>query len=159
MAEKNYIGKADILYIFQLMLTEYEKYVKKVDGKDLSTNDFTNDFKTKLEGIDLTKYSTTEEMYAAIATEIGKVVGIKFFKVDSKSELPTTGEIGIIYLVPKETVGADNIYTEYYWNDIDKKYEIMGETSVDLTNYLKITDVVELSKEEIKAAWDSVFTS
>lgn len=159
MAEKEYIGKADLLYIFQLMATEYAKYVKKVEGKDLSTNDFTNELKAKLEGIDLTKYSTTEEMNTAIATEIGKITGIKFVKLASKSELPEVGEVGTIYLVPKTTVGTDNIYSEYFWNDLDKKYELMGDTTVDLTNYLQKTDVVELSTAEVKATWDSVFTS
>lgn len=51
MSSIEYFGSSDLLYLLNLMKTEYDKYVKAVSGKDLSTNDFTDAFKTKLEGI------------------------------------------------------------------------------------------------------------
>ena len=51
MASKEYIGSADLLYAFQLLKTEFDKYVVAVTGKGLSTEDFTSALKTKLEGI------------------------------------------------------------------------------------------------------------
>ena len=52
MASKEYIGKSDALYIFQLIYAELQKYVVAVQGKGLSENDFTNALKAKLEGIE-----------------------------------------------------------------------------------------------------------
>ena len=51
MASKEYIGSADLLYVFQLLATEFAKYQVAVSGKGLSTEDFTTALKTKLEGI------------------------------------------------------------------------------------------------------------
>ena len=52
MATKEYIGKSDALYIFQLIYAELQKYVVAVQGKGLSTNDFTDALLTKLNGIE-----------------------------------------------------------------------------------------------------------
>lgn len=49
---KEYIGKADALYIFQLIYAELQKYVVAVQGKGLSEEDFTSALKAKLEGIE-----------------------------------------------------------------------------------------------------------
>lgn len=51
MALKEYIGIADLLYSFQLLKTELDKYVLAVQGKGLSEEDFTSALKAKLEGI------------------------------------------------------------------------------------------------------------
>jgi hypothetical protein len=141
--------------------------------------------KDKLDGIDLTKYATIADptftgipnaptasagtsttqiaTTAFVATEIvnalATITGISFSKVDSYSALPTKGEVGVIYLVPKTKTDTNNIYTEYYWDANTSAYEILGDTTIDLSNYVTKDDIGELSKEEVKAAWDSVFTS
>ena len=51
MAQKEYFGSTDLLLLCQLIYTEVNKYVEKVQGKGLSENDFTNALKAKLEGI------------------------------------------------------------------------------------------------------------
>lgn len=51
MALKEYIGSSDILLTFQLIKAEFDKYVKAVDGKGLSENDFTDALKAKLDAI------------------------------------------------------------------------------------------------------------
>ena len=48
--------------------TDLNKKVDKVDGKGLSTNDFTNEEKEKLDSIDLSKYSTIEYVDQQINT-------------------------------------------------------------------------------------------
>lgn len=160
MAEKiEYLGKTDLLYICQLISSELAKYVTAVSGKQLSTEDFTTALKTKLDGIDLTAYSTTTEMQAAISAAIASVTGIKFVKVNSYGDLPYTGETGTIYLVPKTPTSTNNVYVEYYWDSNTENYEKMGDTSIDLSNYLSVDDVSELTTAEVKAVWDSVFTS
>ena len=42
MASKEYIGKSDSLFIFQLIAGELQKYVVAVQGKGLSEEDFTS---------------------------------------------------------------------------------------------------------------------
>ena len=54
--------------------------------------------------------------------------GLSFEVVE---ELPQSGEEGIIYLVPNE----DETYTEYIWISDEERFEIIGTTDVDLTNY------------------------
>lgn len=56
--------------------------------------------------------------------------GIKYVVVQ---ELPTTGEEGIIYLVPKSTSKTNNIYDEYMY--ISNNWELIGDTEADLSNY------------------------
>lgn len=156
--EVEYFGKTDLLFLINLIHTEVNKYVKAVSGKQLTTEDFTTALKTKLEGIDLSIYSTTEEMMAAINAAIASVVGIKFKKVDSIEDLPAVGVAGTIYLVPNGGTGS-NINDEYFWDTEELRYEKFGTTEIDLTNYLQKTDVEELSTTEVEAAWNSVFTS
>ena len=62
--------------------------------------------------------------------------------------LPTTGEDFVMYLVP-ENGGTDNIYEEWLW--IDSSWEKIGDTAtvVDLTPYLKKTDMVAITNVEI----------
>ena len=50
------------------MKSDLNKKVDKVDGKGLSTNDFTNEEKEKLASIDLSKYATIEYVDEQINT-------------------------------------------------------------------------------------------
>lgn len=153
-----YFGKTDLLFLINLIHTEINKYVKAVSGKQLSTEDFTTALKTKLEGIDLSIYSTTAEMTAAINAAIASVVGIKFAKVASFADLPLVGAAGTIYLVPNGGTGS-NVNDEYFWDADTQTYEKFGTTEIDLTDYLKKTDVEELATTEVEAAWNSVFNA
>lgn len=53
-------------------------------------------------------------------------------------ELPETGLEQIIYLVPNGKTG-DNVKDEYIW--IDNKWEVIGSTSIDLTDYYTKNEV------------------
>lgn len=58
---------------FQTIFTdEVDKKVDKVEGKGLSTNDYTNEDKAKLDGIDLSKYVTNEKFDGPIREAIRK---------------------------------------------------------------------------------------
>lgn len=175
-----YFGESDALLIIQLIHSELAKYVKAIEGKGLSDENFTSELKNKLDDINLEDYATlvspafsgnpttptpdvgdnttkianTAFVTAAIANALAKITGIKFQKVDSFENLPATGEIGVIYLVPNSGT-APNVSDEYFWDG--EKYEIFGTTQVDLTGYLKESDLVEMSAEDVQAAWDSVF--
>lgn len=58
-----YFNDTDLLYLITLIHTEFTKYVKIVQGKQLSTEDFTTALKTTLEGIKRTNenYGLSQE--------------------------------------------------------------------------------------------------
>lgn len=151
-----------LLFLIQLIHTELDKYVTKVSGKGLSTEDFTSALKTKLEGINLSLYSTTEQMNTAIADAVKDITGIKFDGPytsldDLKSKVPT-GAVGTIYLVTNGGLEPDT-KDEYYWDSKSSKYEFLGTTKIDLSGYLQKSDLESITQAEVKTIWDSVFTS
>lgn len=73
--------------------------------------------------------------YAGKGGEINGV-GLEAKIVD---ELPETGDGKYIYLVPKSSLLSDNIYNEYLW--IDGKWELIGSTEIDLTDYALKTEL------------------
>ena len=137
-------------------------YVEKVQGKGLSTNDYTDSAKAKVDAIpnnpkytdtipDLTPYAKKEN----IPTKISQIENDKTFKTEAEiqsminnasklkkevvTSLPSSGKDDVIYLV-KDPKGKDNNnYLEYLW--LNGKYELIGSTQVDLTGYAKLSDI------------------
>lgn len=72
------------------------------------------------------KYTNKVVSEAQLAPTSFKVVDV----------LPATGEIGIIYLVPKANGKDRNIYTEYIWTN--DAFEAIGDTEIDLQDYATI---------------------
>ena len=73
------------------------------------------------------------------------IASIPQFKFSIVSNLPETGEKMTLYLVPK--TGADNdVHNEYVWIEEESKYEYIGTTAVDLTDYVKKTDYATSAK-------------
>lgn len=179
-----YLGENDLLYIANLIKTELTKYVLAIQGKGLSTNDFTDALKTKLEGINLSLYATlnsptftglpsaptasegssstqiatTAFVTTAVANAIAGIIGIQFdgpyASYEEMVEEVTTPRTGTIYLVSNSGT-SPNAQDEYFWNGT--AFELFGTTAVDLTNYLQVSDVIELTQTEVNNIWDSVF--
>ena len=91
-------------------------------------------------------YQTDTQVTTAINNAIASITSIEFVVVASYSDLPVTGVKGTFYLVP-HTPGTHDIYDEYIWTITDDTttpptygYELIGTTSVDLTNYMQISD-------------------
>lgn len=64
---------------------------------------------------------------------------------------PTTAKFNVIYLVKDETATGADVYYEYQrvGNEESSTFEMTGDTSTDLSDYAKITDVnTELDKKE-----------
>ena len=81
----------------------------------------------------------------AITTALEDITGIDFKII---TELPATGVKGTIYL--KAVTGGkrnDNKYEEYIW--IDDKYELLGTTEIDLSDYVKQEDFEAITTAEI----------
>ena len=104
------------------------------------TSDITNDsgFVTNIVN-DLVNYYLKSEVYTKeeVQSLIGRISSLELIKVDA---LPTENiKTSVIYLVPKEQSEESNIYTEYIY--MDGKWEIIGDTSVDLSQYALNKDV------------------
>ena len=83
--------------------------------------------------------------YAEPADIISAIAAIPQFKLTIVPELPETGEKMTLYFVPK--AGADtDVHDEYIWIEENSKYEYVGTTAVDLTDYVKNTDYATADK-------------
>lgn len=84
--------------------------------------------------------SLSEDTYTK--EEIDDMVSqLKQFEAKKVDELPATGQIpNCIYFVPRGASGLDSCY-EYMW--IDNKWEFVGSTDVDLSNYWTIDETME----------------
>ena len=51
MAVTKYLNNDGLLYLWSLLKAKFADKVDKVEGKGLSTNDFTDALETKLEGV------------------------------------------------------------------------------------------------------------
>lgn len=147
--------------------TKWNKVTSKVDkvsGKGLSTNDYTNADKAKVDAIppnpkytdtipDLSGYAKKE----SIPTKLSQLTNDKNFKTESEiqsmiekasslkkevvTSLPTTGKDDVIYLVKDEKGKDNNNYLEYLW--LNDKYELIGSTQVDLSGYAQRTELTQ----------------
>lgn len=84
-----------------------------------------------------------------ITDAVSGITGIEFEIVQS---LPVTGETGVIYLILQSPAGSgQDIYDEYIWLSSSSTYEKIGSTAVDLSDYVKNTDLVAITNNEIDA--------
>lgn len=133
----NYTKSADLA-------NQLDSKVDKVTGKTLTSNDFTNADKAKLD--DLTKITkvsqlTNDSNYITDLKMQEALAKIKTLKKEVVDTLPSTGQDDVIYLV-KDSKGKDNnVYLEYLWLD---KWELIGSTEVDLSGYAETEDLDEL---------------
>ena len=92
---------------------------------------------------------TPSELTAAISA----LTAVKFSVVDA---LPTTGEDGVIYLVAHSHTDDDDTYDEYIWLSSTSKFEKIGNTDIDLSGYLKATDVTTIDSTAVTTLWNSI---
>lgn len=94
------------------------------------------------------KFADIDTSIANINDTISGLNSIDISVVESYDKLPQTGKTGVIYLVPHEHESKD-VYDEYLWTG--SKYEKIGNTDVDLTGYLKTSDMQPISNDTIKS--------
>ena len=92
-------------------------------------------------------YQTAKNVTDAINEAIGGLTGISFEIVET---LPTQGKTGIIYLIAHSHGTKDN-YDEYIWLEKSKSYEKIGNTDVDLSNYVTKNDITIMTEQELAA--------
>lgn len=183
-----WLDKAGATYLASKIKALQALKVDKVDGKGLSTNDYTTEEKNKLDGIaagaevnvqsdwDVTDTGSdafiknkpsipvvdnamsdssintiqNKVVKAYIDDLISTVSSLHFEIVES---LPEKGQSNIIYLVPRGSTG-DNRYEEFVWIEAENRYESLGYTTIDLSDYVKKEELVAITNEEI----DAMFT-
>ena len=184
-----YLDNDGLLYLWGLIKAQVSNAaatkVDKESGKVLSSNDYTDDEKSKLgnvaagaqvnkietikvngvvqdiktKEVDITVptdnaslangagYQKAAEVQAAINEALSGITGIDFQIV---SALPATGVKGTIYLMA-HSHGTGDSYDEYIWLPTSSKFEKIGNTDIDLSGYLKKTDMVAITNAEIDA--------
>lgn len=70
--------------------------------------------------------------------------GVTQFDIKVVDTLPDTGTKGIIYLV-SHTHNAGDVYDEYVWIPSSNKYEKIGNTDIDLSEYVKIESLPNIT--------------
>lgn len=115
------------------------EYILKVTNKEGSfeTPNLKQNFLS-----DLANYYLKSETYSK--SEVLELIGkIKTINIQKVTQLPDVGDNNIIYLIPKQ--GSDNdVHNEFIY--IDNKWELIGNTQIDLTEYAK-TEYVDNAVE------------
>lgn len=79
----------------------------------------------------------------AITSAVGDITGVEFnTSYTTYASLPTTGESGVIYLIPNSG-STPNIYDEYIY--ASGSYEKIGTTETDLSGYVKTSDLATVA--------------
>lgn len=96
--------------------------------------------------------ASSAAVFAYVADKLKDIGGISFKMVDS---LPETGDGKYIYLVPKSEAEIQNSYDEYIW--YNSKWEKIGTTDIDLSDYVKSADLHEITAEEVNTILNAVW--
>lgn len=131
--------------------------VDKATGKTLTSNDFTDSYKNKLDGLTkITKISqlTNDSNYVTDLKMQEALAKIKTLKKEVVDTLPATGQDDVIYLVKDAKGKANNVYLEYLW--INGAFELIGSTEVDLSGYAKKSDLGIRIEEMSQADYDAL---
>ena len=79
--------------------------------------------------------ATVEELESAKAELTQMIASLPKFEIKVVTKLPTTGEYMKLYLIKASKGQSGDAYDEYIWIDSLKKFEWLGTTRIDLTNY------------------------
>ena len=127
-----------------------------IDSTNNNKTTFTNGNKTSSimtspDGVIYTEGAVATEVpsKAYVDSAVAGVTGMEFVLVDT---LPAEGEKGKIYLLSNNTAGS-NVYDEYIWVQAgaNGRFEKIGSTDVDLSNYYNTTNLVAITTAEIDA--------
>lgn len=94
-------------------------------------------------------YQTQSQVQSLINSAVGNIASIRYEKVTS---LPATGSNGVIYLVA-HSHGTQDIYDEYIWLAETKTYEKIGNTDIDLSAYVKKSELTAITTNDLNTMW------
>lgn len=114
------------------------------------TNDSGFQTSTQVDSIVTGKeYQTQSQVQSLINSAVGNITSIKYQKVTS---LPLQGSNGVIYLVA-HSHGTQDIYDEYIWLAETKTYEKIGNTDIDLSAYVKSSELTAITTNDLNTMW------
>lgn len=125
ITEKDY---EDIAYVVRSQITIPSKLSEMLNDMNFIDNTV----------LDLANYYLKSETYTKeqVNEMIGSIHGIS---VEIVEQLPAVGAENTIYFVPSESATTSDIYDEYMY--VNGKWEKIGSTSIDLSDYAKKSDV------------------
>lgn len=94
-------------------------------------------------------YQTQSQVQSLINSAVGNITSIRYEKVTS---LPATGSNSVIYLVA-HSHGTQDIYDEYIWISETKTYEKIGNTDIDLSVYVKKSELTAITTNDLNTMW------
>lgn len=161
------------------------RFVQKATGKDLSTNDFTNPLKSKLEGIEtgaqindieLIKKNGTNISIGAdksvdiiVPTKLSDLTNDQTFqtKLEIQTLISAEGKLKKEVVATLPAVGTADTNTLYLvpngegtghieWLAINGAWEMIGDTgTIDLSGYVQTADLVPITEAEIIARFNA----
>lgn len=90
-------------------------------------------------------YQTASQVSSAINSAIA---GVTQFDLQVVENLPAKGKKGVIYLMAHSHASGD-AYDEYVWVESKSVFEKIGNTDIDLSAYMKKTDLTAIANSEI----------
>lgn len=157
MEDKKYLDNNGLAHLWLLLKAKFSNKVDKVDGMGLSHNDLTDELVTKINNAgdssfsgnyedltnkpDLTVFAKTTDMNTAINNAVANI---------NKKEIVTAisemTDANTIYLMENNGSG-NNSYDEYIV--VNGMAEKIGTTEVDLSGYIKESNLVAITNAEI----------
>jgi len=136
------------------------RFTKTANGVQIY-GDHDTGMQAGLGGIEVTDKSYVDNTIdSKIAAELADITGVDFVVVAANEELPATGVKGKFYLKATGATGG-NKYDEYVWvnhgtaESPNYSYEKLGTMDVDLTGYIKESDLQFATTEDILAIFNS----
>lgn len=105
------------------------------------------------------KYLTEEDVTKLINTKTDGLKSLTFKVVASYDQLPETGEESVIYMIPNTDAATNstNKYTEYVWLVDEKRYEEWAPEHVNLSGYVKSSELTTIQNTEIQSIVDDAY--
>ena len=145
-----YLDENGLLYLIQALKTRLDEKADLTHAHGTATNSaggfMSAEDKRKLDGI----------AAGANCIEISTVIEAASTDLTAASskavrEYVTSVAPSVIYLVPKSKGSDKNCYDEYMW--ISSVWELIGSTAVDLSDYIRTSDLQALTNAEIEAVF------
>jgi len=117
---------------------------------------------TKVSGLtNDSKFQTADEVKTAINNAMAGKAGVD---IVVSSAVPTAAPsnpdtmLHIRYVAHTHS-DANDSFDEYIWLNAEKKWEKIGNTDIDLSGYVKTSDMKTMTNTEIQTAVDDAYTA
>lgn len=96
-------------------------------------------------------FVTGSQVSEFVQNALGQISTVQFARVSALPEISEASE-RTIYLLPDGDARDENHYEQ--WLAVEGEWLKIGDTDIDLSDYLKTTDMMAVTNEEIDAIWN-----